>query len=544
MITKNELLSLLDAVKCNGGGQYSARCPSHNDDKPSLSLNFDGEKIAMHCQAGCHIEDVCKALGIKLGDLSPERAARREIKALYNYADENGKLVFQVIRYDPKGFSQRRPDGGGGWVYNLKDTRRVLYKLPELIASDPKLPVFLVEGERDAETLQSIGLTATCGSGGAGKWRSDYNVYLRDRRVVVIVDNDDPGRQHVLDIYGSLKDTAAQLKFIYFDGKAKGYDVTDWIRDGGNKDELFKLAASSPEKPITADYSLGTAIKNTLQYNELVRQGRIGILPTPWPTLSDAFGGAGIPMGTVGVLVSLTGVGKSWLCYHLALHATDPEADREPIPTFICNTEMNQNLYVARLAAILDKNPLASLQGNSRFADELSRSLANVGDRLRQRKLEITDTENYTAKSVIRLFEEKVVEGFKFIILDHLGEVDVSPKKEYEEFPRLVKQLRDLARQNHAIILVVSHLRRDQNGNVDLAYAKRIQVSSDFVLGFNARPVEAVDVSMSCGTIPVTINRVMRVMKNRLGISDVNIGFYFDEETLGISDVGKIKAGA
>src|SRR5262249_45819455 len=79
------------------------------------------------------------------------------------------KLLFQAVRYTPKGFNQRRPDGAGGWIYKLDGAPRVLYRLRELMAADLSAPVFLVEGEKDVERLRAGGLVATCSPMGAGR---------------------------------------------------------------------------------------------------------------------------------------------------------------------------------------------------------------------------------------------------------------------------------------------------------------------------------------------------------------------------------------
>ena len=42
---------------------------------------------------------------------------RPVIEATYDYRDEAGRLTYQVVRYPPKDFRQRRPDGSGGWVW-------------------------------------------------------------------------------------------------------------------------------------------------------------------------------------------------------------------------------------------------------------------------------------------------------------------------------------------------------------------------------------------------------------------------------------------
>src|SRR4029453_16917934 len=85
------------------------------------------------------------------------------IVAEYDYLDETGKLLFQVVRFEPKDFRQRRSDGNGGWIWSLGNTRRVLYRLPDIIAAvEGGETIHLVEGEKDVDTLSAHRLTATC----------------------------------------------------------------------------------------------------------------------------------------------------------------------------------------------------------------------------------------------------------------------------------------------------------------------------------------------------------------------------------------------
>ncbi|HYV35510.1 MAG TPA: hypothetical protein VE988_07390, partial [Gemmataceae bacterium] len=105
------------------------------------------------------------------------------IVATYDYTDERGQLLYQAVRLEPgadgakKTFRQRHPDGNGGWTWNVKGVRLVPYRLPEL-TGDSSRPVFIVEGEKDADTLASIGLIATTNPMGAGKWRADFNQFF------------------------------------------------------------------------------------------------------------------------------------------------------------------------------------------------------------------------------------------------------------------------------------------------------------------------------------------------------------------------------
>src|SRR5690625_2280409 len=106
-------------------------------------------------------------------------------EASYQYRDASGNLVFEVVRKAGRRFMQRRPDSSerSGWAWNLKGVERVLYRLPELLAAPDDAVVFVVEGEKDADRLASVGLVATCNSGGAGKWRKEYNASLKGRKV-------------------------------------------------------------------------------------------------------------------------------------------------------------------------------------------------------------------------------------------------------------------------------------------------------------------------------------------------------------------------
>ena len=140
--------------------------------------------------------------------------AGQRIVDTYDYVDEARELLYQVCRTDPKGFFQRRPDGAGGWINNLNGTRRVLYRLPELLAAGPADPVFVVEGEKDVDRLRGLGLVATCNAAGAGKWRPEYAEALRGRRVVVLPDADDPGRAHAEAVAHSLHGVAASVKVV------------------------------------------------------------------------------------------------------------------------------------------------------------------------------------------------------------------------------------------------------------------------------------------------------------------------------------------
>jgi AAA domain len=187
----------------------------------------------------------------KLGPDPFKADGKSRIVKTYDYPDEVGELLHQVCRFEPKGFRQRRPDGSGGWIWSLGETRRVLYRLPEVLeAASQGRPIFIVEGEKAADALTALGVSATCSSGGAGKWRSEYAQYLAGAGdVIVLPDNDEAGERHAADI----KNAIPPAKVLRLPGLPDKGDVADWIASGGTAEKLWELvkseATTDPGKP-------------------------------------------------------------------------------------------------------------------------------------------------------------------------------------------------------------------------------------------------------------------------------------------------------
>ena len=182
----NDFLTSLKNVKRVRDSQYLALCPGHNDAKPSLSVKEADDKILVQCFAGCELGDILKPLGLEPKDLflnggkpKPHRPEQREIETIYYYTDANGK-PYEVVRTRLNGFYQRRPDGRGGYINNLRSIIPTLYHQDNLKqAIDTSTPIFIVEGEKDTDRLWSSGLIATTNPMGAGKWRDSYTEVLR-----------------------------------------------------------------------------------------------------------------------------------------------------------------------------------------------------------------------------------------------------------------------------------------------------------------------------------------------------------------------------
>ena len=250
----------------------STRCPFHGDRTASLSINL-GKGGVWHCHAcnvGGGLYDFEKrmfgesrddgqlwdAIYKLTGAVPSEDRQNRSlgpVVATYEYRDEDGKLLFQKQRHEPKTFTQRAPKGTG-WVYSLQGIRKPLYNLGQVMASRI---IFICEGEKDCNNLttaldgvvkhgdETLPATATCNFDGAGKWRDEYGPYFAGRRVVVLPDNDEPGRKHAADVARSVVKFALSVKVVELPGMAKKGDVSDFLK-AHTVDELLAAVKGTP----------------------------------------------------------------------------------------------------------------------------------------------------------------------------------------------------------------------------------------------------------------------------------------------------------
>jgi hypothetical protein len=238
------IVRALDARKSGEG--YAAKCPAHKDRDPSLSISKPNGKVLLKCHAGCSQDAVIDALRTR--GVWPKSGPN--IIAEYSYVDADGVLVFQVVRFDPKDFRQRRPDGMGGWIWNLRGAKVVPYNLPNVVQAIARGErIAIVEGEKDVENLRKIGITATANAGGAGKWKRDHSEYFRGAKVIILPDNDDVGRDHAHQVARSLAGIAAEVTTVELPGLPPKGDVSDWLANGGTREHLSALCARAPADP-------------------------------------------------------------------------------------------------------------------------------------------------------------------------------------------------------------------------------------------------------------------------------------------------------
>ena len=286
------VLQHLQGVK-KQGQTHLALCPAHDDKQRSLSLstNLKGD-VLLKCHAGCTCAAICQAIGVPVSALFTEQkasSATRRLVAAYDYTDEHGKLLFQAVRYEPKQFLQRCPDGADGWNYKLGDVRRVLYHLPEvLVAIAEGRPVYVVEGEKDVERLRDAGLTATCNAGGAGKWIAAYTESLRGADVVILPDNDSAGRDHAQQVSKSLLRAGGSVRVLELPGLRDKGDVSDWLNAGHTIEELLRLTTEDAQEIVPLDASMQRVLAGLQKALESAGVP-VMVEPTGLPTLPKGY---------------------------------------------------------------------------------------------------------------------------------------------------------------------------------------------------------------------------------------------------------------
>lgn len=439
------------------GTEYYIRCPLHKDGIPSFRIQLRADKRGTwHCDPCSRGGDIfnlyaiINELDVKndfpkiTGDLAKLLAnldsdnpspndSERQIADTYDYRDERSGLLFQCVRYDPKEFRQRRPDGNGGWIWNLDDVRRVLYRLPELLAPSTE-PIFLCEGEKDADALCDLGLIATTNPGGARKWRDEYSQTLCGRNVVILPDHDSAGEKHAAQVASALLSIARFVKVVRLPGLPDKGDVSDWLASGGTKEKLFHLVettanftAETVERKADSGGTSGFCFRTAAEYLSEVKM-RSQKKPY-WQGI--------IREGEVSLLLGRPFAGKStFACaLTLALHRGDTLLGRPCAQTRVAYLALERNGQ--NVAELFETWGIA---GQVTFADETP---AFKGD-----GSELADS----------LEREIRKRGLEVVIVDHLQNLmSVPDGNDYAKVSNAIAPLARIAKKTGAHLMLLHH---------------------------------------------------------------------------------------
>ena len=441
-------LECLERYECNPRGSGDKRefcCPLHNDRRASASatVGSDGRILVL-----CHVcgpdrtEEILACVGLSFADLYPEGSARngREIVATYPYVDEAEALLYEVVRYTPKGFKQRQPDGNGGWLWHLRGARRVLYRLPRVLAAvEAGETVWIAEGEADVHALERAGVVATCNPGGAGKWRDAYNKALNGADVVVVVDLDDPGHAHAEAVAAALQGVARSVRIVR---AATGKDASDHLAAGRTLDEFGPVGASMGDD---RESEPGRRV-------ELTPASAIPSERVRW--LWDGR----LPLRSLSVVAGEKGLGKSTLTNaRLVAEATrgtlHGELQGQPIDVLVCTAE-DDWASVVKPRLMVHHADLARVHRVT-VHDDTGRSLLTLPEDVPQLEAQIE-----------RLRKSGRVVGM--FVLDPIGAFLSQGTDTHRDASvrRVLAPLAAMAESLDLVVIVVAHLTKDESSRL------------------------------------------------------------------------------
>lgn len=330
-----ELASILAdgrPVRRSGGG-WMIPCPAHEDSTPSLSIADGNTGVVMKCFAGCDNTAILATHNLTWAEVLGDGEVRPSglgSEVVYEYRDEQGKAVFEVVRLPNKQFRQRQRNDRepSGYQWNLRGVQRVLYHLPRVIrAVNQGEEVWITEGEKDADAVADHGVVATTNPGGAGKWRDEYTRYLTDASVTIWADADEPGRIHARSVREALLPVAGQVRIVE--------------SEHGHKDAAAHFAAGLglDDVLVTVPYEPVTVPELFLLVDEYIDQEYVA---NQWviPTL--------LKQTEVLVLTGFEGMGKSALmkqfaiCAGLGIHPFVQNVQGDPVRVLYIDYENNK----------------------------------------------------------------------------------------------------------------------------------------------------------------------------------------------------------
>jgi 5S rRNA maturation endonuclease (ribonuclease M5) len=516
------------------------KCPFHQDRNPSFSI--DADQNLWMCHAGCGGGDIFNLLakfdGISVEDalkryvpkedesktVAPSVAdAKAVIERIYSYTDENGKELFQAVRYKPKTFRQRH-NHAGQWVYNLEGIRRVLYRLPEVLKSER---VWIVEGEKDAENLRELGYVATCNPMGAGKWLDSYTEVLKDKEVVLCGDNDKPGQDHMEKVFESICGKVKNVRRINLSGDYK--DASDYIAAFPSPaeaklalDGLMGAAVVLVKGVNLPIYALWEMEDNYREHVRNLRENQFSL--GNWlPSLGRCVRGL-VPGELVTILAS-TGVGKTAILQNIAKASA-------PLPTILFEMELPPELVYERFIGVqigwtpsrIEESFQEAIKTGERFGPDGVAKLSHVfcctEARLTPEKLE----------QYINRAELKIGTRPKVVLLDYIQLMTGKGSSRYEKMSNVAEELKIIAKSTRTVIFVTSqiHRKEGEDPEVTLFDAKdsgSIENSSGLVLGAWRNPEDA------------TLLHV-KILKNTKGTGGKEIQCRFKGESMQIVEIG------
>jgi replicative DNA helicase len=476
-------------IELKRGGNSNERvglCPFHKEDTPSFTLNTDKQMwYCFGCSEGGDVFNfVSKIEGLsafgdavtKVAELvnfvppaeAPVKAPPKKaeaapapagkIVAVYPYTDEHGELLYEVCRIEPgkngraKDFTQRHYDAGGKVVWGMDGVRRVLYRLTEVLKAET---VWVVEGEKDVHTLEGAGLVATTNSGGASqKWQAEWTAALAGKHVIVIPDNDEPGKKHGAAVVKELTGKAADVTLVEL---PVGKDVTEYFAAGKGLSDLEAMVSEIRLAKTRDELER----RGLLDPAEIIECVGLNAFLSPKHGLETGFARwdemtLGMHAGELIILAARPAAGKTALALNVACNVA---ARGNPVAIF--SLEMSRESLLTRLVCARARVDQLKFRSGRLDREERARVNKALGE-ICEMPLYIDDYAGCTLEGAERKLAELIKRrGLALVVLDYLQLMTGSSRESRnQEVNSLSRGLKVMARKLGVPFLVLSQLSR------------------------------------------------------------------------------------
>lgn len=515
------LLNKLDKVSKKQGGGWMARCPAHKDGNPSLAIDEKDGRTLVKCFAGCSSDAIIGSVGLTWKDLSPEEKQssapsqakpQLQLVATYKYTTENGDTLYEVQRFKPKTFRQRRPDGKGGWVYNMTDVRRVPYRLPEVLKAET---VALCEGEKDADTITRLGFCGTATVGGSNGWLPAYADYFKGKHVLLFPDQDEAGKVYRDSVLESIGQVAKSVCVVNVTAGCK--DVSEFAMLHGDKtrEKIEYIIADAPVLTNGIHVPIYTAEEAEARYQKFIRQSseRAFDLGKFLPSL-----GRYRPLvpGELVAVIADTGVGKTAILQNIARCA-------RPLSVLFFELELPIELMFERAVAMANDVSCALVEREYRSGSKAAMHGVDHIYICDNARMTTADIERVIVQSELKIGRRPAV-----VCVDYIGLLSGGGKR-YERTSDAAEDLKRVAKSTGTIIILCAQVHRSREseeiGLHDAKDSGSIEASCGMVIGAWRDPTDP-----NGGTM------VLKVLKCTKGKAGMQVVCNFEGETLRITE--------
>lgn len=477
-------------AKSAGDRKWKARCPAHEDRNPSLSVWLDDAgNVGLKCHAGCVTKAIAAALGIEVRDLfadserrerEPDRKPLRSFakaaeavaalesqngkrSAFWTYSNAQGEPVGVIVRFDHAHGKTIRPVSRtpDGWILGGMPTPRPLYCLPELLAATAT--VFVCEGEKASDAIRSIGLTATTSPHGSNSARQADWTTLAGRTVVILPDNDKPGREYAAKVRELLEKLSppAAVRVVELPGLGDGEDAVEFIArlrdDGKDSDEIrasitaiCAQATTAKVKSANTGPRITTLADAARSYLDSIRHGQTPLIGTGIDDLDYALGG-GVEYGELVIVAARPSHGKSAVGLQM-VHAWTASG----IPCAFLSEEMSSLALGKRTVQFLTATP------QEHWSDAADRVEAEIADYAASHaKCVVVESVGTAAKAVEALEAAIARDGVRAVVVDYAQLLRGEGRNEYERLSAVSVQLRQLASRHKILVVALCQLNRE-----------------------------------------------------------------------------------